>query len=69
MPIPPGRLISSRGAVSQRHCPVLGVVVEALVEPGLLELVGADHAVPVLVAELVDRHDLDDRGRGRTASG
>ena len=40
----------------------LGVGVDAFVEPGVLELVGGDHAVPVLVAELVFGGDLGDVG-------
>ena len=37
---------------------LLVVLVEPLVEPGLLELVGADEAVPELMAALVDGHRL-----------
>ena len=41
------------GAVEGGHDFDFGVGVDALVEPGVFELVGGDHAVPVLVAELV----------------
>ena len=37
-----------------------GVGVDAFVEPGIFELVGGDHAVPVLVAELVLGCELGD---------
>ena len=49
------------------HAQDLGVAVRALVEPRLLELVGGQHPLKVLVAELVDRHHLDVRrpGEGR----
>ena len=39
-----------------------GVGVDAFVEPGVFELVGGDHAVPVLVAELVFDGELGDVG-------
>ena len=40
----------------------LGVGVDAFVEPGVFELVGRDHAVPVLMAELVFGGLLGDVG-------
>ena len=67
----PARPLAARGRVAAEvaTAPALGpervvgglrrhVGVEALVEPGLLELVVRDEAVPELVAGLVDRHAL-----------
>ena len=54
-------------AVRRVHDPGRRVGVHSLVQPGFFELVGGHHALPVLMAELVDRHALrpapsDNRG-------
>ncbi len=56
----PARQVDDPRAVGELHRAVFGVGVQALVQPRLFEFVGADHAVPVLVPELVDIHVFDE---------
>ena len=58
---------AARSAIWRRLLVVIAV--EALVEPGLLELVGADEQVPELMAALVDGDALGALQRGRREDG